>query len=287
MAPVAGGIDWVAVQAAIHAWVVAGSGLTADKVVWGEQYAPRPAAPAIVMRIHVISTIGTDWLNVATKPLTFSPITITSVDPIGNTLTKVAHGLLTGDGPVRLTTTGTLPGNLNLTTDYWVIKVDADSFKLASSYAHTGGGNISNPVTPIDILDTGTGVHTLSATATTTRGGQEIQHLARGLRDVTVVLECYTGTGVGASMAQAILNRLVSRSVFPSQEDILVGAKIGLIDISRALVIPSRIDVVIFEPRARMELTLCIASEDSENTTYIEHVKITDQITGTTKVVPP
>lgn len=79
--------------------------------------------------------------------------------------TAVAHGLQVGDGPIRLTTTGTLPAGLALATDYWIIEgADADTFKLASSLANAYAG------TAVDITGTGSGTHTLSDTASTQRG---------------------------------------------------------------------------------------------------------------------
>jgi hypothetical protein len=80
-------------------------------------------------------------------------------------LNAVAHGLETGDGPVRVANSGgALPAPLAAGTDYFVIKVDADNFKLAadlpSAYANT----------PIDITTNGTGTQTLSDTASTQRG---------------------------------------------------------------------------------------------------------------------
>ena len=49
-----------------------------------------------------------------------------------DSIAETAHGLLTGD-KVRLTTSGVLPAGLALLTDYYVIRVDANNFKLASS----------------------------------------------------------------------------------------------------------------------------------------------------------
>jgi hypothetical protein len=81
-----------------------------------------------------------------------------------DTLQIAAHGLLTGDGPVRVSNSGgALPGALLAATDYWVIKVDANNLKLATSYAN------AIAVTPINISDDGTGVHTLADTALTVR----------------------------------------------------------------------------------------------------------------------
>jgi hypothetical protein len=77
--------------------------------------------------------------------------------------TATAHGLESGDGPLRLTTADTLPAGLSLATDYWVIKIDANTFKFAASRANALAG------TAVDITDTGTGTHTLSDTADTER----------------------------------------------------------------------------------------------------------------------
>ena len=69
-------------------------------------------------------------------------------------VTLVAHGLLTGES-VFLTTTGALPTGLAVNTLYWVTRVDADTFKLATSRA--------NAVASTNINTTGSqsGVHTL------------------------------------------------------------------------------------------------------------------------------
>lgn len=83
-----------------------------------------------------------------------------SVDTVANTITIANHGLKTGLKG-QLTSTGTLPGGLAASTDYFVIVVDANTIKLASSL------NNANAGTAIDITDQGTeGVtHTFTATA--------------------------------------------------------------------------------------------------------------------------
>lgn len=72
--------------------------------------------------------------------------------------TKVAHGMKLGL-KVRTTTDGVLPAGLAAATDYWVIPLTADTFKLADSLAHADAG------TAIDITDAGTGAHTITPTA--------------------------------------------------------------------------------------------------------------------------
>lgn len=63
--------------------------------------------------------------------------------------------ILTGTR-VRLTTTTTLPAGLSLATDYYVIRVNDSTFKLATSYANARAG------TQINITDAGTGTHTIT-----------------------------------------------------------------------------------------------------------------------------
>lgn len=95
-------------------------------------------------------------------PLVVADDTFTAA--ASNICTAVAHGLQLGDGPLRLTSSGTLPAGLALSTDYWVIPIDVDTFYLAASLADAYDG------TQVDITGTGSGTHTLSDVATTQRG---------------------------------------------------------------------------------------------------------------------
>jgi hypothetical protein len=73
-------------------------------------------------------------------------------------VTTATHGLTTGDGPFNVSSTTTLPAGLVAGTDYWVNVINATTFKLFASYANA----IAN-TSPIDITDTGTGVHTMAS----------------------------------------------------------------------------------------------------------------------------
>jgi len=80
------------------------------------------------------------------------------VDVDANTITNAAHGYYTGL-KVAATTTGTLPAGLSA-TDYYVIRVDADTIKLATSAANAIAG------TAVDITAAaGGGTHTLTPAA--------------------------------------------------------------------------------------------------------------------------
>jgi hypothetical protein len=82
------------------------------------------------------------------------------VSVAADTITETAHGLATGL-PIRLSTTGTLPAGLATATTYYVIRVDADTIQLATTYANAVAG------TNIDITAAaGAGTHTLTSRRT-------------------------------------------------------------------------------------------------------------------------
>ena len=69
--------------------------------------------------------------------------------------TAAGHGFSTGDR-VRVTTSAAdLPAGLAVDTTYYVIKIDANTFKLATSDANATAG------TAVDITDAGTGTHSI------------------------------------------------------------------------------------------------------------------------------
>lgn len=57
---------------------------------------------------------------------------------------------------VTFTTTGTLPAPLTVNTTYWLIRVSASTYKIATSQANALAG------TQVDITDAGSGTHTLA-----------------------------------------------------------------------------------------------------------------------------
>lgn len=78
------------------------------------------------------------------------------VDTDEDTVTISSHPYVTGT-KVALTTDGTLPTGLSA-TNYWVIKVDASTIKLASSLANAEAGTAVNITAAA-----GGGTHTLTA----------------------------------------------------------------------------------------------------------------------------
>lgn len=84
-------------------------------------------------------------------PFAFADITLTSVTHATNLLTKTGHGLNTGDGPLHFTAGTTYPTGLDSTTEYWFIKIDNDTGKLATSLENALLG------TPVDFSTAGSG----------------------------------------------------------------------------------------------------------------------------------
>jgi hypothetical protein len=81
---------------------------------------------------------------------------------------STAHGLVTGDGPIRLRTTADdLPAGYSAETDYWVIYVSSSTFKLATSYDNAVAG------TAVSISDDGTGTHTYYSCVDGVNGWEE------------------------------------------------------------------------------------------------------------------
>ncbi|MBY0395015.1 MAG: tail fiber protein [Thermoleophilia bacterium] len=81
--------------------------------------------------------------------------TVTLASP--GVFTRTAHGLFTGQ-QVYLTTTGALPTGLAQNTNYWAIRVTADTFRLATSLANALAG------TAINTSGSQSGTHTVRRT---------------------------------------------------------------------------------------------------------------------------
>lgn len=102
------------------------------------------------MRTLEVSTRAgtTEWINTFYSP-TFSATNDVSVSD--NTFTKVGHSFESGD-KVRITSAGTLPSPLDADTDYYVLKVDDDTFSLVTA----------SGTSAIDLTTAGTTAHVIS-----------------------------------------------------------------------------------------------------------------------------
>ena len=89
-------------------------------------------------------------LSLQLKPQTFTAVASTDV------CTATGHKLETGDAIQVTNAGGGLPAGLTAGVTYFVIKIDADTFKLADSAAHAAAG------TAINITTNGTGTQSIA-----------------------------------------------------------------------------------------------------------------------------
>jgi hypothetical protein len=224
--------------------------------------------------------MGNDWLTAEDNPFTFADIVADLADPVDNRLvTGSPDGFdifQTGDGPIRLTTTGVMPDGLLAATDYWVIRVAPDTIKLAASYVETGGFDVGgspsgNPVTEVEIIDNGTGTLKVVATAATRHAGAEIKNVVRGVRMVKISAQCFSGKPA-TGQPKSVLNDWATACTLPGNVALLQAANIGLSGFDNISVTGSAMNTTQFEPRATSMIGLNITAEISEIASFIERV---------------
>ncbi len=140
---------------------VSGPGITAGQAAYTSD------GSATTQKIHnglvaaLNAVVGKNY-TASFAPLTFSAFAFTTNHAVSNTnLLATAHGMNTGDGPVELTNVGgALPTGLTAATDYWIIKVDANTFQLATSLANALAG------TPVTFSADGTGTNDVNPDTT-------------------------------------------------------------------------------------------------------------------------
>ncbi len=86
-------------------------------------------------------------------PKTIASTAATGLTNANDEIDLVSHGLVTGDGPIRLSQ-ATLPAELDASTDYYAIRVDDDNFQVATSPHNAVEG------TQVAFTDDGTGTLT-------------------------------------------------------------------------------------------------------------------------------
>lgn len=269
-------MNWATLKAALHQWVVACTQLSAQKVVWGRQKeTPRPEHDGIIMKLYVVDDDGGSWVDTVDNPLVFADLVVTSVS--GNNLTIANHNLVTGDGPVNLIGAA-LPSPILANTNYWVIRVNANTIQLAVQFEDTGGGDATgNPITPITLSTSGTPPITLVCTSKSLRSGQEILHVQQGLVRMTLQLYSYVADDTGANGAIAILRRVGNRHKLPTNKQILKDVGLNVTSFDRARAMLGTQDAILFEPRAWVDISLSLGYAESEFGTIIGRTEITQE----------
>jgi hypothetical protein len=113
--------------------------------------------------VTALNAVVNKNFTAAFASLVFADIVFTAANAT-EIFTSAAHGLQTGDGPFQVSNSGgALPTGLTAVTDYWIIRIDANTFYLATSLANALAG------THLSISTDGTGTQTLADTASTKR----------------------------------------------------------------------------------------------------------------------
>ena len=171
------GAAWVAVAAANKVYYNISAATSADDVsaavntALGTLTGFSDVITAVTATDHQTCTAA--WAGVCTAPARYSktgaagtgsivvaattPGTSSAVNTTANTATITAHGQSTGS-KVAATTAGALPTGLT-PTNYWLIVVDANTVKFASTLANAVAG------TAIDLTTPGYGTQTLTPAA--------------------------------------------------------------------------------------------------------------------------
>ncbi len=259
-------IQWVAIQKAIKEWVVGGSGLAADHVIWEHLKGPRPSTPYIELEIHTVSPVSHDWVTKEPNPLVFTAKTVASVNATANTLTITGHELVTGDGPIRFAQVGgALPEPLLPDTDYWVVAMNANAIKVAETFDATGGNDptFANPITTIDLTTAGSGTITLVKTTDTVRAGKELKRVVNGFRELTLDIEAFGVEGSGLQVMSMVSDVMTALPLYVDTLDAAgVGATdVGVVDVDgNVRSIDGRLGGV-DEPRAQVEVALFVSAQ--------------------------
>lgn len=265
-------IPFTTVEDALITWVKAA--LPGEVVIWGEQLGPRPPDRFVCITLDDADGVGVDWIDYEPNPLVLADDVVEVVDAAANTLKLTAHAYRTGDGPVQLTTGGTLPAPLQPATNYWVIVVDVDHVKLAAT--HVG----ANHGTAIDLTDVGVGAATIKTVAASRRNGQEVKRIARGPRVATFSLQVLLADAVGDKRGLAMLSDV--RAYYRLQAADMQAAGVSVLSFGRARSIGTKGGSSQFEPRSTMDVQLSLSSVVEGVCGVIEAVEVTDNVNGRT-----
>lgn len=255
-------MTWADARNALHAWIVAATGYAANRVTWWRQGDPVPSGTTPWISLSILNDDAVGFPGQAHERVHFTVAdTVESVDATANTLTLTAHGLLTGDGPIRIASTLTVPGGLVAATDYWAVRVDANTIRLAETHALA----VAASPTTIDITSAGSGTITIASTDETERHGAEIRHYARQSFAGTLSVQLF-----GGAATDSPLRNLRGAAALPTVHAALVAAGVGLGTIGPIRALGNLINSTYFEPRSVVEVRFFTVEETSELGTYIE-----------------
>jgi hypothetical protein len=189
--------------------------------------------PTLAYQINVSNVaVGDDYTvdvageGVTTTEVAYTPkadIASSFLPRVSNVLTQVAHGMSTGDGPYRFSTTGGLPTGLAVDTNYWIHADTVDTLSFAISKANALAGTV------VALSGDGTGVQTLRRCENDVICAQIVQGLnavpgknytaaqvtGAGETDYVTVTANTAGAWFGLGVPQALL-KLAATHALPS-----------------------------------------------------------------------
>lgn len=266
------------IERAVCGWIATATGLAASgaqaRILWAGQgrTLARPAGAGSWVSVAELGEEagGPDWIRQEPYPLTFADLVVSVVNAAADTLTVVGHGRATGDGPVDLVTTGTLPGGLTEAVPRWLIRVDNDTVRLAASFEDAIDG------IAVDVTSSGTGTLSIVDRADTVRAGAEIVSTTRGTRAVTIRLTAFGGGATGATKPRAVLDRIRAAAALEGVQEAARAEGCAIASCGPSTDVSAAIAGVDFEPRATMDVRLHLsATALTETLTRIDTVVAT------------
>jgi hypothetical protein len=130
---------------------------------WNRNNAVVPELDVIITGDGSVSVTNGELISASLTTLVIADDTVDTVDTTDNEFDIASHAYLNGDGPVRVTSSGTMPGGLDSSTDYYIILVSSGAIALATTRDNALAG------TKIDLTSAGSGTITIADTADTKR----------------------------------------------------------------------------------------------------------------------
>lgn len=267
-------IDGAAVRDAIWGWTKRATGLADGSILFAEQVEARTIVPPeglwISIRVQGLTEQGGASTRATRNDDAFTAIT---VDPVTDQAHAVAHGFTTGDGPFLVDAVTAQPGGLPLLTQVYLVRVDADHFRFATSYANAIAGT---PVT-IDVTSAGTGAVTIVPCLA------DVLYTTSGAWTGAVEWRAFGGD-LGEAMD--VLQKVAGRRRAAATRAELRAANVG---VGRLTSVVGRDGYVgaarTFEPRAELGATLHLCNTDAETGTRIQRVRVENQLDGETRTI--
>jgi hypothetical protein len=163
------------------------------------------------------------------------------IDNSGLQFNETAHGLTTGT-KVWVSSAGTLPTGLSASTDYYVIRVDADNIKFATSITNANAG------TAIAWTDDGTGVHTVTPKHIITVAATSftVEKISHGLAAGDWIYAFHAAKGTNNDLTFAGWWQVASVTTHTFSVDLVNSATVSLNDIDSYVTATAKSDVPVW-----------------------------------------